>query len=411
MTSDSLPASQTQDTFENRIAPEELALNEADAGFETGKVMTIVGGHFIHDIYTAFVSPLLPLIIERLSLSLTLAGSLTALLQLPGLLNPFIGYLADKISLRYFVILAPAVTATLISMMGFAPSYFALALILFVTGISVAAFHAPAPAMIAEVSGKKVGLGMSLFMAGGELGRTVGPLLAVWAVSSWTLDGFYRIVVLGWAASLVLYFRLRNISASPAEAGSVRALLPYLTTLFLPLLLITLFRNFLIASLSVFLPTFMNVEGASLFIAGSALSIYELAGVAGALTSGTLSDKLGRKTVLVAASLASAAIMLLFLNVQGWFQALVLLLLGFANLSSSPVLLAAVQEHLPNNRAMGNGLYMAINFMSQLLAILAVGQLGDHFGLRAAFLWSAVISLLAIPPILVLPKVHRPAAA
>jgi MFS transporter, FSR family, fosmidomycin resistance protein len=379
----------------------------AEEGFDTGQVLTITAGHFIHDVYTAFVAPLLPLIIAKLSISLTLAGSLTALLQLPGLLNPFIGYLADRISLRYFVILAPAVTATLISCMGFAPNYFALAILLFVTGISVAAFHAPAPAMVAEISKKKVGLGMSLFMAGGELGRSVGPLLAVWAVSAWTLDGFFRIVVLGWAASLVLYLRLRNIQARPSVNGSARAIIPYLKILFLPLLLITLFRNFLIASLSVYLPTFMSGEGASLFMAGSALSIYQAAGVAGALTSGTLSDWLGRKFILLAAAFSSAAILMVFLNVQGWIQAAVLLLLGFTNLSTTPVLMAIVQEQLPGNRAVGNGLYMSINFLMQFAAILVVGTLGDHFGLRAAFFWSALLSLLAIPAILALPAAHK----
>jgi FSR family fosmidomycin resistance protein-like MFS transporter len=52
----------------------------AEEGFEIGQVLTIVSGHFIHDVYTAFVAPLLPLIIEKLFISLTLAGSLTALL-------------------------------------------------------------------------------------------------------------------------------------------------------------------------------------------------------------------------------------------------------------------------------------------------------------------------------------------
>ncbi len=61
--------------------------------FQTERVFTIVGGHFIHDIYTAFLAPLLPLIIERLSLSFTLAGVLTWALNLPAVLNPFIGYL------------------------------------------------------------------------------------------------------------------------------------------------------------------------------------------------------------------------------------------------------------------------------------------------------------------------------
>ncbi len=371
--------------------------------FETGQVLTIVGGHFIHDLYTSFLSPLLPLLIEKLSLSLTLAGSLTALTQISGLLNPFIGYLADKVSLRYFVIFAPGVTATLISSMGFAPSYFALAVILFVTGISVAAFHAPAPAMIGEVSGRKVGLGMSLFMAGGELGRSAGPLLAVWAVSTWTLDGYYRIMLLGWAATVVLYLRLHNIQARPSKNGSLHAIRPLFKTLFLPLVFLALFRDFLISGISVYLPTFMNSEGASLWMAGSALAIYELAGVGGALTSGTISDRLGRKLILVLSAVLSTLFVLVFLNVQGWAQAVALFFLGFVNLSSMPVMLALVQEQLPNNRAVGNGLYMAINFMALLLTTLGVGMIGDRFGLRAAFNWSAFLSLLSILPILALP--------
>ena len=382
----------------------------ADKEFDTAQVMTITGAHFIHDIYTAFVAPLLPLIIEKLSISLTLAGSLTAILNFPGLLNPFIGYLADKVSLRYFVILAPATTATLISSMGFAPSYFALAVILFTAGISVAAFHAPAPPMVAELSHKKVGLGMSLFMAGGELGRSAGPLLAVWAVSTWTLDGFYRIAVLGWAASLVLYFRLGKIKAHPATNGSTtRTIVPFLKTLFLPMVFITLFRNFLITSLSVYLPTFMNTEGASMIVAGSALAIFQGAGVAGALTSGTLSDRLGRKLILIIAALSSSAALLVFLNVNGWIQTIVLLLLGFTSLSTVPVLLAIVQELLPNNRAVGNGLFMSINFLMQLVTILVVGLIGDNYGLRSAFYLSAFVSLLSIPAILFLPAARKTA--
>ena len=171
--------------IENNSSP-----NEETGKFEDGQVLTIVGGHFVHDTYTAFVPTLLPLIIEKLSLTLTQAGTLAAIQQLPAVFNPFIGYLADRVSLRYFVILAPAITATTISSMGFAQDFYGLMVLLFITGISVAAFHAPAPAMVARISGARVGKGMSWFMAGGELGRTVGPLVAVWCMR--TLQLKYR---------------------------------------------------------------------------------------------------------------------------------------------------------------------------------------------------------------------------
>jgi FSR family fosmidomycin resistance protein-like MFS transporter len=375
--------------------------------FQTGQILSIVSGHFIHDIYTSFVAPLLPLIIEKLSLSLTAAGSLNAILQLPGLLNPLFGYIADRALLRYFLILAPAVTATLISSLGFASSYWSLALLLFVTGLSVAAFHAPAPALIAHISGRQVGLGMSLFMAGGELARTVGPLIAVWAVTTWTMDGFYRIVVLGWAGTLILFWRLRSVSAPSQTRGNLAALLPSLRSLFLPIFLITFFRNFMLDSLVTYLPTYMDMQGASLWVGGASLAILEGAGVAGALLGGPMSDRVGRKPVLLTATLLSSLILLIFLQAEGWQIIPILIALGFTTLSTTPVIMALVQDQLPDNRSLANGIFMAITFMLRTGSILAVGAIGDLFGLETAYYWSAIISLLAIPVIMRLPD--RPA--
>ena len=372
--------------------------------FQTEHVLPIIGAHFVHDTYTAFIPALLPKLIETMSLTLTQAGSLNAISQIPGLVNPFIGYMADKVSLRYFVILAPAVTGTLVCSLGFASGFPALAVLFFIIGFSTACFHAPAPAMIGRVSGRKVGLGMSLFMAAGESGRTIGPLAAVWALSLWGLEGFYRVMVIGWASSLILYLRLRHVSARSEKGGNLGVITPYLFSLFLPLAAITLFRNFLLDSLTTYLPTYMSMNGANLWIAGGALSLLELAGVGGALTSGTLSDRVGRRAILLAATISSALVMLLFLSISGWLQAPVLLLLGFTALSATPVMLAMVQESLPNHRAVGNGLFMVISFALRPISTLAVGALGDHFGLHIVFVWSAWISLLAVPAILALPR-------
>jgi FSR family fosmidomycin resistance protein-like MFS transporter len=159
-------------------------------------------------------------------------------------------------------------------------------------------------------------------------------LLAVWAVSTWTLDGLYRTAVIGWAASLVLYFRLRDVPASLEKPGSIRSVLPVLRKLFLPLAFINFFNDFLLACMTTFLPTYMQLQGANLFVAGGALSILSLAGAVGALTSGTISDRLGRKQVLFAATISSVALMLVFLKAQGWLLIPILLMIGFTSLAT-----------------------------------------------------------------------------
>ena len=136
---------------------------------------------------------------------------------MPSLLQPFIGHAADRISLRYFIILAPATTATLCGLLGLANSYTLLAMLLFVIGVSMAIFHAPAPAMVGRISGDRLGTGMSIFMAAGELGRTVGPAVVIAAVTWFGLEGIWRVSAFGWLASVFLYWRLRGISARPAQ--------------------------------------------------------------------------------------------------------------------------------------------------------------------------------------------------
>jgi FSR family fosmidomycin resistance protein-like MFS transporter len=382
----------------------------AEGEFQAGEVLTIVGGHFVHDMFAAFLAPLQPLLIEKVALSFTQAGSLVSVIALPALLNPFIGYLADRVNLRYFVILAPAITATFMASMGLAPSYLALALMLLVTGVSSAAFHAPATAMAGRASGRQVGKGMSWFMAGGELGRTIGPLLAVWAAATWAFEGSFRLAVVGWATSAVLYWRLRQVPGRPQEQRKrLRAVLPAFGRLFLPLLVITCFRGLLSVALTAYLPIFMAGEGASLLVAGASLAILELAGVGGALVGGALSDRLGHKLVMSIGLASSSLLMWVFLRVEGWLLLPVLLALGFTMLSVSPVLMALVQEHFPENRAVASSSYVAMSVLVRSLNVLIVGAAGDMFGLRSAFLLTAFAPLVAVLAVLWLPNLERAA--
>ena len=142
--------------------------------FQTGRVFVLSACHFIHDAYSSFLAPLLPLLIEKLSLTLTQAGFLSTVMQIPALFNPYIGSLADRISVRYFIILAPAATAIPMSLLGLAPSYGVLLMLLFCAGISVAMFHVPAPVMVSRLSGTRVGQGNEFFHDRGRICQNGG---------------------------------------------------------------------------------------------------------------------------------------------------------------------------------------------------------------------------------------------
>ncbi len=373
--------------------------------FQYGRILLICAGHFVHDIFSAFIAPLLPLLIDKLGLSLFLAGSLPVFMQAPSLLGPLIGWLADRFRLRFLVIFAPAATATLATLIGFMPSYGAAALLLFGVGVSIMAFHAPAPAMIAQVSGDKVGRGMSFFMAGGELARTVGPLIIGFWVTQWSLEELWRLMFFGWFMSAVLFWRLGDVSISrPRRKRAGKPMLKRFARVFAPLLGVMLLRNMTVSSLGIFLVVYLvDARGFELPLATGALALYELSGVGGALAGGTLSDRIGRRRMVAGATALSALLMLLFVHAEGALLAPLLIGLGLTALSVSPVFLALVQDQLPENRATANGLFMTYAFGIRAINVLIVGALGDALGLESAFIAAALISLLSLPLIVTLP--------
>lgn len=382
--------------------------SENQGEFQTGRVLALSVSHFVNDIYSSFLAPLLPLIIDKLSLSLTQAGFLTTVMQIPSLANPYIGILADRISVRYFIILAPSLTAVPMSLVGLAPSYGVLLLLMLVTGISVSMFHVPAPVMIYRLSGIKAGRGMSFFMTGGELARTVGPLAAVGTVSLLGLEGFYPIMIFGLLTSLWLYLGFRDVPLKTVgkTPSSVRKTWKEIRHILLPLSIILFARGFMHACLTAFLPTFIRTETGNLWLGGIALTLFESMGVAGIMAAGILSDRVGRGRILLFSLLGAPIFLLLFVSFGGWFRFLSLAFTGFTLLSTTPVMLALVQDHAKSSPSTANGLFMMMSFMGRSATVVLVGLVSDHLGLRTAYLVSAVAGLAAIPFVLRLTDRH-----
>ena len=373
---------------------------------QTSKVITISAAHAAHDTYSAFLPPLLPVFIERLALAKAEAGLLTVFLQGPSLLQPVIGHLGDRFDLRAIVVLTPALTAACMSLLGVAPNYAVIALLLVTAGVSAAVLHSLAPVIAGRLSRHRLGHGMGFWMVGGELGRTLGPIILVSAIAVLGLEGLPWLMVGGVGASALLYFGVRGTSqvrSDQAEAGNFSQAMRSMRNLLLPLSGVVIFRSFTMAAFATYLPVFLREEGASLWFAGASLSVLEAGGVIGALVGGSVSDVLGRRRVLAVSLLLTPVLMFVLVYTTSWWRLPLLLPLGFAGLMATPVIMASVQESAPENRALANGFYMALNFVVRALIVVVVGGFADWMGMRSAFLACAVLGLLGTPFVLWLP--------
>jgi len=380
--------------------------------FQSSKVVSISFAHLVHDIYSSFLAPILPLLIEKFGLSYTLASLLSISQRLPSILYPLVGIIADKYPIRLFVILTPLITAISMSLLGVAPSYVVLCILLFVSGLSSIFFHAPSPVLVKEISGNRVGKGMSFYMIGGEVARTLGPLIILGAISLWGFEGSWRLLPFAVLASIIIFIKLKNVDTHKHANSNADARVWKTFRKILPLLLIMagliFFRQFMKSGLTTFLPTYFgDFKNQEYWISVMSLVVYEGAGILGTFFGGTLSDKLGRKKILIASGILSPLLMLLFLHSSGIFVFILLLLVGFFQFSSSPVLLAYIQEIDSDHPSFVNSIYMFLNFGFGSLTLLFFGMASDWMDINFSMNISAYVALGAIPFIFLLPAEKR----
>lgn len=385
---------------------------QKSTGFKTLDVFLISLTHHIHDIYTSFPAPIQVLLMEKLSINYTLFGLLSVIQRMPTLLNPFVGILADKVRIRYLMIVAPSLTAISMSLIGLAPSYSFLVIIMLVSGISSTMFHVPTPVMIRHIAGNRTGRGMSFYMVGGELARTLGPVVILGAIDLWGLEGTFRLIPAGILASLILFFRFRHVDLRKKISKDSHQNNRYLKTLkqYLPVLLIigsiTLTRGFMKSCLTYYLPGYLESTGSSRWMAGISLSVIFLSGTVGTFLSGTISDFIGRRNTLLIVSIVSPLLMGLFILAKGAYTLPLLIVMGFFLLAPTPVFLAIINSLKTDHLPFVNGLYMTSNFLFNSITTLATGYGFDHFGHQTTFIFAALAAFLAIPAALNINKIH-----
>ena len=138
----------------------------------------LCAAHFVNDSYSSIIYPLLPLLQSKLELTNAQVFWLAPLYAISSsLMQPLYGFISDRYARRFFAVFGPTITAVFVSMIGLAPSYAMLVVLLVAGGIGIGSFHPQAAAMAAAASGERRRIGMAMFSALGTLGFAFGPFV------------------------------------------------------------------------------------------------------------------------------------------------------------------------------------------------------------------------------------------
>ncbi|MBI3961700.1 MAG: MFS transporter [Deinococcus sp.] len=339
--------------------------------------------HAIVDSYSGFLAPLLPALIQRYDLSLTLASTLASVLSLStSFVQPVFGVLADRLDRRVFLIAGPALTAVFLSLIGLAPSFWILLPLLALGGLGVAAFH-PCAASLASTSaqGRSRAVWLSVFSAGGTFGYAMGPLAVTALVAATDLSLTWIAMIPGLVLLAILWRHLPAGGGGQKRGG--RELAVPLRRLANPVAIVVL-RALTFTSFSTFLPVILAQRNLPLTAGGRAVAVYGVAGALGGIAGSYLAGRLGKKTIVILSLLLAPGVLYLALHAQGFWLLPAIALAGAVVNSSLPVTILMAQEMVPDQVATASSLTMGFGWGIAGVLLVLVGRLADAIGPQQA---------------------------
>jgi FSR family fosmidomycin resistance protein-like MFS transporter len=383
-------------------------VSEKKEKFDIFSVSLMGLSHFSHDIFSHFVSPLLPILIQNLGMNYTMGGMISLFHRLPALMNPAIGKVVEKSDNRIIICLTLLVTSASICCITLAPTYWVLCLLILIMGISACFYHIPAMVMTREHASSYSGAGMSFFMTGGELARGFGPIIVLAAVAAWGERRIYFLFPIALVTALIIFFKFRTKNAGTQEVKKKKAEAPFGQILmkykwfFLCCFLLSLARAFVASVLNSFLPTYLTERGYSLWFAGVSLSALQFAAVAGTFISGIIADRLGKLNTLIFIKVITPVLMFAFVMFslmpgQTVLMEIFIVLTGFFSFSSAPVIMALMQDQGAENPTTTSSIYSMFDFITIAISLTLTGWLSDLFTMANAFKICALFSCMAVP--------------
>lgn len=387
-----------------------------------GILLSLSVCHCCNDALQAVVGSLYPIIKDDLLLNFVQIGIITLCYQLSAsILQPIMGIYLDHKPNPWFITLAACFTFSGLICLAYADSFWSVigSVVLVGTGSSIV--HPEASRLTSLASKGRRGLAQSIFQVGGNLGSSIGPLLAAIIIAPYGRENTIFVALLsfvGVGASIIVarwYDRLLKedaahraaIGENPkkkklAQKGDPDWIpRPYSdrrTYFYIGVLLVLIFSKYVyMASLSSYY-TFFTMEKFSLSVQDSqyALFLFIFATALGTLIGGPVGDKIGRKYVIWASILGAAPFALALPHMDLVGTLICSFGAGFMLSSAFPAIVILAQELLPNRLGMISGLFFGFAFGFAGVAAAFWGGYAESHGVEAVFNIAAYMPLLGV---------------
>ena len=406
------------------------AANPAPHSFR--EVWLISAGHGLTHWYTATFYLLLPLIGKELGLSYTEIGLIMSVQHLAGAISNLPGgVLVDIIGQKGYLMAASLFWVGVpYALMSVSHDFWMLLVCVTLVGIGNNIWHPAAIPTLAYRYPQRKGLVLSVHGMGGNIGEAVAPVV-VGALLGWFT--WREVVVInvvpGITMAVLILVMLGAFAAAKSADGQdinargerrrAREYAAEFARLLRnkALMLVSMsaaLRTMTQAGLLTFLPVYLAYElGYSALTVGVCLTVIQLAGFVAGPIGGHLSDKMGRRRVVMSSMLLSGLMVIgMVLAGNSPLFVMFIALVGFFLYAMRPVLQAWALESTPKDMAgSAVGIQFGVTALGAAVSPFLFGMIADAFSLYVGFYFLAGVIISANLLVFFMPKDNAPPAA
>lgn len=382
---------------------------EKDTGYEWSIVVLLAVLFGVVGLDRLVIVYLFPVLMPELGLNNTQAGAIASVLALTWAISTWVlGSLSDRFGRKKILIGSAVFFSLMTSFTGVAKSFYSMLAVRGLLGIGEGGVFSTSVAKIDEIStprkrGLNLGIHQSFFPL---LGIGLGPIIATQLILHMRWEAvFFVLGIPGIILTMILAKIMRNTSprsahaSQPNEKGSAVAVLKF-RNVWLATLIGSLFQTGLFV-FSTFVALYLTkVAALPLSVVGLIISGWGFGGFLGMIIVPAISDRVGRRIVLVLSAALYGVLMLAFVVVEAAPTAKFanLFAAGFFGFGIAPLFLAVIPCESVPPRLTGSavGVPTAVSeLVGGVLMPVVAGGLADKFGLTYPMLIVGVVSILS----------------
>ncbi|MCG8398265.1 MFS transporter [Bacillus atrophaeus] len=377
-------------------------------------ILVIIGiCHLLNDSLQAVIPAMFPILERSMSLTFTQLGIIAFTLNMvSSVMQPVIGWYADKRPMPYALPLG--LTSSMLGILGlaFAPSFLTVLCCVFFIGLGSAVFHPEGSRVAYMAAGSKRGLAQSIYQVGGNSGQAMAPLItalilvplgqfgAVWFTLVAALAVLFLIYIAKWYTSRLGDLQQRPVKKAQTETKNT-SISKSITAALIIIIFLIFARSWYVSAIGNFYTFYaMDTYHVSIRQAQSYIFVFLLFGAVGTFLGGPLADRFGKRTVIIFSLLVSAPLAILLPFAGPVLAYGVLALIGVILMSSFSVTVVYAQELVPGKIGTMSGLTVGLAFGMGAIGAVALGALIDSAGLAPTMIAIAFLPILGILAVL-----------